>query len=122
VNYKDIFGITLVHKSLGGQQAGISCYVSSGACHSSGFGYSNDSSCYGNLGYSCACAETGVQRGTTGSTTRTWAQTKCTHKLIGSASVSWSRNGVGSGFSISWNTNGGVDANGGSILDACSWH
>jgi hypothetical protein len=36
--------------------------------------------------------------------------------------VSWSRNGSGSGFSISWNTNGGVDSNGGTIVDACSWH
>ena len=121
--YKNVFGMTLVTKHLGGQQAGISCFINSaGACRSSGFGYSNDSSCSGTLGYSCACRETGVQRGTTGATTKTWAQTKCTHKLIGSASVSWTRNGSGSGFSIAWNTNGGVDSNGGSILDACSWH
>jgi hypothetical protein len=120
--YKDIFGITLVSKSLGGQQAGVSCYTSGSACHSSGFGYSNPSSCYGTLGYNCDCDQTGVQSGTSGASTKTWAQTKCAHRFAGSASVSWTRNGSGSGVSISWNTNGGVDSNGGSILDTCSWH
>jgi hypothetical protein len=120
--YKNVFGMTLITKSLGGQQAGIACYVSGSSCRSSGFGYSNSSSCSSTLGYSCACKNTGNQTGSSTASTRSWSETKCTHKFIGSASVSWTRNGSGSGFSIQWDTNGSVDSNGGQIYNACSWH
>lgn len=121
--YKNVFGMTLVYKHLAGQQAGISCFINSnGYCRSSGFGYSNDSSCSGTLGYSCDCANTGNQNGSSQPSTRSWSQTKCAHKLVGSASVSWTRSGSGSGFSINWDTNGGVDSNGGTLYDACSYH
>lgn len=121
---KDIYGIKLISGTMGGQQAGIACYISGNACKSSGFGYGSDSSCNGNLGWNCDCNWTDVQTGTTASTdtTRTWAQSKCVDKFIGSVTVKWTRKGVDSGFSIVWDTNGGTFTNGGTILDACHWH
>jgi hypothetical protein len=122
VEYKNVFGMVLVRKDLGGQQAGVSCYVSNGQCLSSGFGYSNTSSCYGTLGYTCDCENTGNLVGTTQPATKSWSESKCSHVWAGTANVSWTIEGVGSGFSVQWNTNGGVDSNGGQIYDSCSWH
>jgi len=122
LDYKDIFGITLVHKYMGGQQVGVACYVSGTSCFSSGFGYSNASSCYGNLGYNCDCDNTGNQDGSTQPSTRSWSETRCSHQLVLNANVSWTIQGVGSGFNISWTTSGSVDANGGQLYDACSYH
>jgi hypothetical protein len=73
VEYRNVYGWTLVRKDLGGQQAGISCYVSGSECLSSGFGYSNTSSCYGTLGYSCDCDNTGSLIGTTQPATKSWS-------------------------------------------------
>jgi hypothetical protein len=120
--YKDIFGITLVSKYLAGQQTGISCYVSSGACRSSGNGYSFASSCSATLGYNCSCDNSGTASGSTQPATRAWSETKCTHAFAGNTSISFSWQGVGSSLSLVWNTNGSVDSNGGQAYDACSYH
>lgn len=51
IEYKNVFGIVLVRKDMGGQQAGVTCFVNgAGQCVSSGFGFSTASSCFGNLG------------------------------------------------------------------------
>jgi hypothetical protein len=118
VNYKDIFGITLVHKSLGGQQSGLRCDAS---CHPAPYGYSNSSSCYGNLGYSCACGNA-FGSGKTGGTGKSISETKCTHQLFTASQASVSiKNNFTASVSLSWTVNGGVDSNGGSFLDTCGF-
>jgi hypothetical protein len=124
VEYKNIFGIVLVRKDMGGQQAGVTCFVNgAGQCVSTGFGYSNASSCFANLGYTCDCENTGNQIGTAadGSSTRSWAESRCAHQAFLSANVSWTIEGVGSGFNVQWQTSGSVDSNGGQIFDSCSF-
>ena len=118
VTYKDIFGVTLVQKSLGGQQSGLRCDSS---CHPAPYGYSNSSSCYGNLGYTCACGNA-FGSGNTGGTGKSISETKCTHQLFtaSQASVSIKDNFTAS-VSLNWTVNGGVDSNGGSFLDTCGF-
>ena len=115
VNYKDVFGITLAHKSLGSQQAGLRCNSS---CNPAPYGYSNSSSGYGNLGYSVDCGWN-HNSGVSGKTGRWVAETKCAHKLVGSAKADVTLKGVGSGVSLAWDTNGGIDSNGGAYTDTC---
>ena len=122
VSYKDVFGITLVSKSLGAQQTGISCFISNGACRSSGNGFSSSSSCSATLGYNCNCSNSGNVAGSTQPQTRDWAETKCTHAFAGNTSISFSFKGTGASLSLVWNTNGSVDSNGGQAFDACSFH
>lgn len=122
VAYKDVFGITLVSKHLGGQQTGISCFISNGACRSSGNGFSSSSSCSATLGYNCNCANSGNVSGSTQPQTRDWAETKCTHAFAGNTSISFEFKGTGASLSLVWNTNGSVDSNGGQAFDACSFH
>lgn len=125
VEYRNIFGLVLVRKDMGGQQAGVTCFVNgAGQCVSSGFGFSTASSCFGNIGYTCDCDNTGNQIGTSadGASTRSWAESRCTHMAFLSAAVSWTIQGVGSGFNIQWQTAGSVDSNGGQIFDSCSFH
>lgn len=122
LQYKNVFGVVLVQKNMGAQQAGISCYVSSGACRSSGYGYSYTSSCSTFLGYNCDCANTGSLDGTSQPATRAWSETRCAHSLVLAADVSFSVNGTGANFSINWTTAGSVDSNGGQIYDSCAYH
>lgn len=117
VNYKDVFGITLAHKSLGGQQAGLRCNSS---CNPAPYGYSNSSSGYGNLGYSVDCGWA-HNSGVTGRTGKWIAQTKCAHKLVGSARADVTLKGTGSGVNLAWDTNGGIDSNGGAYTDTCGY-
>jgi hypothetical protein len=118
VNYTDIFGITLVHKSLGGQQSGLRCDAS---CHPAPYGYSNSSSCYGNLGYNCACGNA-FGSGHTGNTGKSISETKCTHQLLTASQASVSiKNDFTASVSLNWTVNGGVDSNGGSFLDTCGF-
>lgn len=125
LEYKNVFGIVMVRKDIGGQQAGVTCFVNGGGqCVSSGFGYSNTSSCFANIGYTCECGNTGNQVGTSsdGSSTQSWAETRCTHRAFLDANVAWTREGVGSSFSIRWDTAGSVDANGGQLFNSCGLH
>lgn len=122
VEYKNVFRKVLVRKDLGAQEYGVACYVSNGQCRSSGFGYSNQSSCYGRFGWQCACENTGNLKGTTGNATRAWSETRCTHKFLVKASVSFQVDGQGAGFDVHWAGSGGVDAQGGQVYDSCSFH
>lgn len=125
IEYRNIFGIVLVRKDMGGQQVGVTCFVNgAGQCVSSGFGFSSASSCFANLGYTCDCDNTGNQIGTSsdGAATRSWSETRCTHRAFLNASASWTIEGVGSGFNIQWDTAGSVDSNGGQVFDSCSFH
>lgn len=117
VSYKDIFGITLARKDLGSQQSGIRCNAS---CYPAPYGYSNSSSGYGNLGYSVDCGWE-HNSGVTGRTGKWVSETKCAHKLIGSARADVTLRGTGSGVSLAWDTNGGIDSNGGAFTDTCGY-
>jgi hypothetical protein len=115
--YKNVYGMTLVTKNLGGQQSGIRCNSS---CYPAPFGYSNTSSGSGTLGYNVEC-DNGYNYGSTGRTGRWVAQTKCAHRFAGDATAIVTRSGSGSGVTLSWNTNGGVDSNGGYFTDTCGY-
>lgn len=125
VEYKNVFGIVLVRKDMGEQKVGITCFVNgAGSCVSSGFGYSNTSSCFANLGYTCDCENTGNLIGTSpdGAATKAWSETKCTHRAFATAAVSFDIEGTGANFNVQWDTAGSVDANGGQVFDSCSFH
>lgn len=119
VDYKDIFGITLVHKALGAQQSGIRCNTS---CQPAPYGYSNASSAYGTLGWNATC-DNDFGYGTGGGSGKWIAETRCTHKFFGSATANASVSNLGSlSVAISWSVDGGVDQNGGQILDTCGYY
>jgi hypothetical protein len=118
VNYKDIFGITLVHKSLGEQQYGLSCDVN---CNPAPFSRSDSSSAWGTLGWTTACARTGGATGRTGRTAREIAETNCTHEFAQQASASVTIQGYGASISANWKLGGGVDSNGGEYTDTCGY-
>lgn len=115
--YKNIYGMTLVTKNLGGQQSGLRCNAS---CSPAPFGYSNSSSGSGTLGYNVDCGNL-YNYGNTGRTGRWVAETKCAHRFAGTATANVTRNGSGSGVSLAWDTNGGIDSNGGYFTDTCGY-
>jgi len=118
VEYRDIFGITLVRKDLGSQRSGIRCDSN---CNPQPYGYSNASSCYGTLGWNCAC-DNAFGYGTGGSSGKWIAESKCTHKFLLSARASASVSDLGSiAVDIYWQMDGGEDANGGQIIDTCGY-
>lgn len=117
VTYKNIYGMTLVSKSLGGQRVGITCNSS---CYPAMYGYSNASSGWGTLGYNTDCGwKHGT--GTTGRKGKAVSETKCTHTFAGTARADVTLKGTGSGVYLEWSTNGGVDASGGALTDTCGY-
>lgn len=116
--YKNVYGMTLVTKNLGSQQSAIRCNSS---CDPAPYGYSNSSSCSGTLGWTCAC-DNAFGVGITGSTGKWIAETRCTHKFTFSAKASASVTNYGSAsVDINWTLGGGVDGNGGQIVDSCGY-
>lgn len=117
VNYKNIYGITLVSKNLAGQQTGITCNSS---CNPAMYGYSNQSSASGTLGYSATCGNK-HSTGTTGRSGKAISETKCTHTFTGSARANVTVQGTGYGINLAWDTNGGIDSSGGALTDTCGY-
>lgn len=118
IEYKDVFGITLVHKNLGAQKSGIRCDT---YCNPAPYGYSNSSSCQGFLGYSCDC-DWAFGYGSTGGTGKWISETKCTHKFVFSANASASVSNLGSAsVNINWALDGSPDSNGGQMMDTCGF-
>jgi hypothetical protein len=117
---KDIYGITLWNEYLGAQQTGLRCNPNE-HCAVEPFGYSNTSSGGGTLGYNVSC-DNAFNEGNTGRTGKWISETKCAERFAGSASVQVSYKGSGSGVNLAWNTNGGVNSNGGYYLDTCGYH
>ncbi|MGD2113483.1 MAG: hypothetical protein PVG07_00410 [Acidobacteriota bacterium] len=119
VEYRNVFGITLVRKDLGSQRSGIRCDAN---CDPQPYGYSNASSCYGTLGWNCEC-DNAFGYGTSGTGTGKWiAETKCTHSFLISARASASVTDLGSiNVDIHWEMEGGEDANGGEVIDTCGY-
>lgn len=119
VEYKNVFGMVLVRKDLGAQKSGIRCDVN---CAPSPYGYSNVSSASGSLGWNAAC-DNDFGYGTGGSTGKWIAETKCTHSWVGSASANASVSNIGSlSVAINWSVEGGIDQNGGQMMDTCGWY
>ncbi len=116
--YKNVFGVTLVTKDLGGQQVGIRC---SSTCKPGMYGYSNQSSAYGSLGYSTDCGNKDTT-GVTGGKGTAVSETKCSHKFAGGAKADVTVQGVGSGIDLAWDTNGGLDSAGGALTDTCGFY
>lgn len=118
IAYKNIYGMTLVQKTLGAQKSGLRCDAS---CHPQPYGTSNASSCWGTLGWNCAW-DSEFAYGTGGGSGKWIAQTKATHKWIGSAVASATVLDQGTIYvSLQWNVDGGVDGNGGQLMDTCGW-
>ncbi|MBL8261502.1 MAG: hypothetical protein JNM58_03680 [Xanthomonadaceae bacterium] len=116
LTYKNLYGITVVVKNLASQRAGISCDRS---CMPQMHADSNVSSAWANVGFSATCANA-WNTGTTGKNGKAIAETRCTHKAIGSASASVTHVGKGSGVSLAWHLSGSSDGTGGSLSDSCS--
>jgi hypothetical protein len=117
-SYYNVYGGLLIRKNLGGQQAGVRCDSS---CRPAPFGYSNVSSCQGYLGWSCSC-DNDLGYGSTGSTGKWIAETKCTHKFAFQASASGSVSNLGSAsVNISWSLDGTPDGTGGFYMDTCGF-
>lgn len=117
VKYENVFGMTLVSKSIGGQQTGITCNAS---CNPAMYGYSHSSSGYGSLGYEVDCGYKHVT-GTTGRKGTAVSETKCAHTFTGTAKANVTVQGTGSGIDLAWSTNGGVDSAGGALTDTCGY-
>ncbi|WP_242107588.1 hypothetical protein [Luteimonas aquatica] len=115
--YKNVYGMTLVTKNLGGQQSGIRCDAS---CNPAPFGYSNSSSASGTLGYGTDCGNK-YTYGKSGRTGRWVAETKCAHRFSGSARADVTVKGTGASVNLAWDTNGGIDSNGGYFTDTCGY-
>ena len=118
VKYKDVFGITLVTKHLGFQQYGTSCTTS---CYPAPYSRSDSSSANGTAGWTTACDRTGGATGRTGRTSRSIAESKCTHKWVEHASASVTIKGSGGSITADWTLGGGVDSNGGVYTDTCGY-
>jgi len=118
VTYKNLLGIVMVYKSIGGQQSGVRCDAS---CNPQPFGYSNSSSGYANFPYNFDCGNAAAF-GTTGGTGKWEAETKCSHGLQFDVKADFTIANLGSAsVAVNWNTVGSVDANGGSLTDTCAW-
>jgi hypothetical protein len=119
LEWKNLFGITMVTKSMGKQQAGLRCNSS---CYPDAWGFSNTSSCFAQIGYSCSC-DNDFGYGKSGRQGKMVSETKCTHKAIGGASASATVLNYGTiGVDISWNLSGSVNQNGGSFIDTCGYY
>ena len=117
LTYKNLYGITVVTKNLGGQQIGISCTTS---CAPGMYGYSNASSATTQIGFSADCGYKHAA-GTTGARGTANSATKCTHKALGSAKADVSVNGSGASIGLSWDLSGSVDSSGGALTDTCGY-
>jgi hypothetical protein len=116
--YKNVYGITMVTKNMGGQQAGIRCNTS---CYPAPFGYSHSSSAFANVPFSVQC-DNAFGAGTTGRRGKFDAESKCAHRLAFSAKAEASVASRGSvAVDIKWDTTGSIDGNGGQMIDTCGY-
>lgn len=116
--YKNVYGVTMVTKNMGGQQAGIRCNSS---CYPAPFGYSHSSSAFANVPFSVQC-DNAFGAGTTGRRGKFDAESKCAHRLAFSAKAEASVANRGSvAVDIKWDTTGSIDGNGGQMIDTCGY-
>jgi hypothetical protein len=118
VTYKNLYGITMVQKSIGAVQAGLRCSTS---CSPSPFGYANASSAWANIPFSVACGNK-VASGTSGGRGKFVAKSGCSHRTVLGASFSATAKGVGLSVDVQIDATGSVDLNGTEYIDTCGYY
>jgi hypothetical protein len=112
--------------SLGSQLVQLNCSEDmKGNCNIAGGGFSSKSSCLPMplSGYNCKC-DNDFTSGETQPKGKAIAETNCTYESNkkGNAAVSFTIKNVGTAnVSMDWKTTGGVESNGGTMVDACHW-
>lgn len=118
VTYKNLFGITMVQKSVGAVQAGLRCNSS---CRPSPFGYANTSSAWANIPFSVACGNR-ANSGTSGGRGKFVAKSGCAHRTVLGAKFSATAKGVGLSADVQIDATGSVDSNGTEYIDTCGMY
>lgn len=115
VTYKNLYGITMVQKTVGAVQAGLRC---SSTCAPSPFGYANASSAWSNIPFSVQCGNR-ANSGTSGGRGKFVAKSGCAHRTVLGAKFSATAKGVGLSADVQINSTGSVDMNGTEYIDTC---
>lgn len=115
VTYKNLYGITMVQKTIGEVRTGVRCDAS---CRPAPFGHSHNSSAWANIPFSVQC-DAASRGGTSGTTGRYVGKSGCAHRTILGAKFNATAKGVGLGVDVQINSTGSVDQNGGSFQDSC---
>ncbi len=115
--WKNLFGITMVSKTIGGSQWGMRCDAS---CRPQPFGYAHASSAWANIPFSVQCDNDSIG-GTSGGSGKFVAKTGCAHRTVLGAKFSASKSGVGLSVDININSTGSVTQHGGSFQDRCAF-
>lgn len=115
--WKNVYGITMVSKTVGAAQWGMRCDSS---CRPQPFGYANASSAWANIPFSVACGYN-TNSGTSGSSGKFVAKTGCAHRTVLGAKFSATKSGTGLSVDVSINATGSVTQHGGSTQDRCAY-
>jgi len=115
VTYKNLFGITMVQKTVGAVQAGLRCNTS---CLPSPYGFANASSAWSNIPFSVACGNR-ANSGTSGGRGKFVAKSGCAHRTVLGAKFSATAKGVGLSVDVQIDATGSVDQNGTEYIDTC---
>lgn len=115
VKYKNLYGITMVSKTIGEVVTGVRCDAN---CKPATFGHSHNSSASANIPFSVQC-DAASRGGTSGSSGRYVGKSGCAHRTVLGAKFNATAKGVGLGVEVQIDSTGSVDQNGGSFQDAC---
>lgn len=115
--WKNLFGITMVSKSIGGSQWGLRCDSS---CRPQPFGYAHNSSAWANIPFSVQC-DNETNGGTSSRSGKFVARTGCAHRTVLGAKFNATKSGVGIGVEVNINATGSVTQHGGSFQDRCAY-
>lgn len=115
VTYKNLYGITMVQKSVGAVQAGLRCNTS---CAPSPFGYANASSAWSNIPFSVQCGNR-ANSGTSGGRGKFVAKSGCAHRTVLGAKFSATAKGVGLSADVQIDSTGSIDMSGTEYIDTC---
>lgn len=115
VTYKNLYGITMVQKTVGYVQAGLRC---SSTCSPSPFGEARASSAWANIPFSVACGNR-ANSGTSGGRGKFVAKSGCAHRTVLGAKFSATAKGVGLSADVQIDATGSIDMNGTEYIDTC---
>lgn len=117
VTYKNLYGMTMVQKSIGGVQTGVRCDI---YCRPQPFGYSNASSAWANIPFSVAC-DFASRGGTSGSSAKYVGKSGCSHRTLLGAKFDATAQGYGLSVDVTIDATGSIDMNGGAFQDRCAF-
>ncbi len=115
--WKNLYGFTMVSKTVGGAQWGLRCDAS---CRPQPFGYAHASSAWANIPFSVQCDNASIG-GTSGGSGKFVAKTGCAHRTVLGAKFNATRSGTGLGVEVSIDATGSVTQHGGSFQDRCAF-